>query len=199
MSESLSLLVARYGYAVVALLVGAEGVGIPLPGETALLAAGALAAQGHLSIGGVIIAAALGVAVGGSGGYWVGRTAGSALVVRYGVWVGITPERLVRTRQFFARHGTRAVIVGRFLPIVRILAGITAGVTDIPFWKFATYNALAGIAWSSTFGVLGYALGRNLPTFERQFGQIGLVIAGAALIGGVVLLIRWGRRKVASG
>ena len=99
-------LIARYGYAVVALFVGAEGVGLPLPGETALLTAAALAARGHLSIVGVIVAASIGVVIGGSLGYWIGQTAGQVVVVRYGKWIGVTPARLEQTQQFFARSGS---------------------------------------------------------------------------------------------
>src|SRR5271170_2480706 len=125
-------LVARYGYVVVALLVGAEGVGIPLPGETALLTAAALAARGHLSFLGVVIASAIGVALGGMGGYGIGHTAGHAVVVRYGGWFGITQGRLERTHQFFEEHGAGAVLVSRFVPVVRIMTGIIAGVSKMP-------------------------------------------------------------------
>ena len=149
MSDSMHALVAQYGYVFVALLVGAEGVGIPLPGETALLTAAGLAARGHLSIIGVIVAAAVGVALGGAGGYWIGHTAGQNVVTRYGRWVGITSDRLDHTRTFFARYGARAVLVGRFVPVVRILTGLAAGITDMPFARFAVYNTLAGVVWYS--------------------------------------------------
>ena len=187
-------MVARYGYVVVALLVGAEGVGLPLPGETALLAAAALAARGHLSIAGVIAASAIGVAVGGSGGYWIGRSAGQVVVTRYGNWVGITPARLERTRQFFALHGTHAVLIARFVPIVRILAGLVAGITDMPFAQFVAYNAVAGVVWSLFFGLLGYSFGRNLPLLEHRLGEGGLALGGILLVAGLGLLA-WQRRK----
>jgi membrane protein DedA with SNARE-associated domain len=167
-------LVAHYGYAVVALLVGLEGVGIPLPGETALLAAAALAARGHLWFPGVIIASAIGVALGGMGGYGIGHTAGHAVVVRYGAWAGITPDKLDRTREFFKKHGAGAVIVGRFVPVVRILTGIIAGLTEMSFRRFALYNALAGILWSLVIGTAGYVFSRELPQLEQLLGRAGL-------------------------
>jgi membrane protein DedA with SNARE-associated domain len=187
-------LVVRYGYAVVVLFVGAEGVGVPLPGETALLAAAALAARGHLSIMGVILASAVGVAAGGSGGYWIGRSAGQVVVARYGRWVGITPERLDRTREFFALHGAHAVLVARFVPIVRILAGLVAGITEMPFAQFATYNAVAGVIWSLLFGFLGYSFGRNLPLLEHRLGEGALVIGAIVLMVGLALLA-WRRTR----
>lgn len=184
--QHLHHLIARYGYAVVALFVGAEGIGLPLPGETALLTAAAFAARGHLSIVGVIAASAIGVVIGGSLGYWIGHTAGQAVVVRYGRWIGVTPTRLEQTQQFFSRYGARAVLVGRFVPIVRILTGIAAGVSNMPFARFSIYNAIAGIAWSVLFGVLGFEFGQNLPRLEDQLGNLGIttaIVLGVALVG----------------
>jgi membrane protein DedA with SNARE-associated domain len=189
-------LVARYGYVVVALLVGVEGVGIPLPGETALLAAAALAARGHLWFPGVILASALGVALGGMGGYGIGHTAGHVVVVRYGAWAGITPDKLERTRQFFKNHGAGAVIVGRFVPVVRILTGIIAGLTDMSFRRFAVFNAIAGIIWSLVIGAAGYTFSRELPWLEAMLGRAGLVaLALVVVIGYVVLRWQRGRRR----
>jgi membrane protein DedA with SNARE-associated domain len=182
-------LIARYGYAVVALFVGGESVGVPVPGESVLLTAAAFAGRGHLSIIGVIIASVAGIICGGSGGYWIGRTAGQRVVVRYGRWAGITPERLDHTRQFFARYGARAVVVGRFIPIVRILASIVAGISDMAFAEFSVYNAIAGIIWSVLFGLLGFEFARDLPRLENRVGEVGivaLIVFGAVLVGFLV-------------
>jgi len=179
-------LIARYGYAVVALFVGGESVGIPVPGETVLLTAAAFAGRGHLSIIGVIIASIAGIISGGSGGYWIGHTAGQRVVVRYGRWAGITPERLDHTREFFASYGARAVMVGRFIPIVRILASIVAGISNMPFARFSVYNAIAGIVWSVLFGLLGFEFARDLPRLENRVGQAGIVVLivfGVAFVG----------------
>jgi membrane protein DedA with SNARE-associated domain len=185
-SLHLHYLIARYGYAVVALFVGAESVGVPLPGETVLLTAAAFAGRGHLSVIGVIIASVAGIICGGSGGYWIGHTAGQRVVVRYGRWAGITPERLDHTRQFFARYGARAVMVGRFIPIVRILASIVAGISNMPFARFSAYNAIAGAIWSVLFGLLGFEFARDLPRLENRVGEAGiiaLIAFGVAFVG----------------
>jgi membrane protein DedA with SNARE-associated domain len=194
-------LVARYGYAVVALFVGGESIGIPLPGETVLLTGAAFAGRGHLSIIGVIAASAVGVIAGGSLGYWIGHTAGQAVVIRYGGWIGVTPARLDQTQQFFARYGARAVMIGRFIPIVRILASIVAGISKMPFAKFSIYNTIAGIVWSVVFGLLGFEFARDLPRLEDRLGDVGIVAAVAAGVLVVVLLI-WRhvrRRKTTTG
>src|SRR5579883_2850887 len=188
MVQSLPQLVAHYGYAVVAVLVGAEGLGLPLPGETALITGAILAAQGRLWLPMVILASALGVAVGGAGGYWIGRTAGQAVVTRYGRWVGITPAAVEHARRFFARRGSLAVVVGRFLPVIRILTGVVAGLTDMPFGRFTVFNAIAGVLWSVAYGVLGYVFGRNLSRFEHRFGPAGVVVIGVLVVAGIATL-----------
>jgi membrane protein DedA with SNARE-associated domain len=190
MSHTMFHLVARYGYVIVVILVGLEGVGIPLPGETALLTAAALAARGHLSFAGVLVASAIGVALGGMGGYGIGHTAGHAVVVRYGSWIGITEDRLDRTRRFFRDHGAGAVIASRFVPVVRILTGIIAGLTDMPFKRFALYNAIAGVIWSGVIGTAGYAFSRELPRLEGLLGRAGLLILVVVLIVGYVV-VHW--------
>jgi membrane protein DedA with SNARE-associated domain len=194
-------LVARYGYAVVALFVGGESIGIPLPGETVLLTGAAFAGRGHLSIVGVIAASAIGVVAGGSLGYWIGHTAGQVVVVRYGGWIGVTPARLEQTQQFFARYGARAVMVGRFIPIVRILASIVAGISKMPFSSFSIYNAVAGIVWSVVFGLLGFEFARDLPRLEDRLGDVGVVaaIAAGVLVGGLLIWRHVRRRKPAAG
>lgn len=189
-------LIAQYGYAVVGLSVAGESLGLPLPGETVLLTAAAFAGRGHLSIAGVIVASAAGIICGGSGGYWVGHTAGQKVVVRYGRWAGLTPERLDRTREFFVRYGARAVMVGRFLPIVRTLASIVAGISDMPFPRFFIYNAIAGIVWSVLFGLLGFEFARDLSRIEDFTGEAGivaLIVLGIALVG--FLIWRHFRRR----
>jgi len=180
-------LVAEYGYATVALFITAEGLGIPLPGETALIAGAALSARGDLSLAWVITAAALGVIAGGCGGYWIGRTGGQAFIVRYGKWFGIREHELNDTRAFFTRHGTAAVALGRFLPLIRILVGQVAGITEMPFWRFMLVNAIAGTAWAIVFGVLGYEFSHDMVQLQRRFGGllfvvfVGLAIAGFAV------------------
>jgi membrane protein DedA with SNARE-associated domain len=181
-------LIARYGYAIVALFVGGESVGVPLPGETVLLTAAAFAGRGHLSIAGVIIASVAGIIGGGSGGYWIGHSAGQAVVLRYGRWIGVTPERLDHTRQFFARYGARAVMAGRFIPLVRILASVVAGISNMPFARFTIYNAIAGIVWSVLFGVLGFEFARDLPRLEDRLGDASLVALIVCAVAAVAFL-----------
>src|SRR5690242_1938129 len=192
MTDTLLHLVNTYGYAGVALLVMLEGLGLPVPGETALIMAAAFAAQGSLSITGVVLAASLGTVAGGTGGYLIGREGGFVLLQRYGRWLRLSSGRLDAAHRYFERHGAKTVFIGRFVALLRIVVALLAGVARMPFATFTTYNALGGVCWSLVFGSVGYLFGRNLPRLERGLGRAGFVLAlFVALIVVVVLLWRW--------
>ncbi|MBA2685604.1 MAG: DedA family protein [Gemmatimonadaceae bacterium] len=190
-------LIDQYGYAIVVVLVMAEGVGLPLPGETALITAAAFSAQSHrLSIVGVILASFLGATGGGLGGYWIGRSGGLPFLTRHGKHVGITKERIGKARKFFTEHGPKAVFAARFIAILRMFAGLLAGVTNMRFWVFFLWNALGALAWSLLFGVLGYEFGDNLPKLEHLVGRTSLFVLGAVV---VIALIVWHFRRSRKG
>ena len=153
---SVADLVASYGYVALFLLIALESLGIPLPGETALVAAAALAARGQLDIRLVIAAAAAGAIVGGTAGYSLGRTGGIALVHRYGRRVGLNESKVARIHTFFERHGAKTVFIGRFIALLRSWASVLAGVAGMPFGRFMLLNVLGGVVWSALFGALGY-------------------------------------------
>jgi undecaprenyl-diphosphatase len=185
-------LLETYGYLAVLLLVGLESLGIPLPGETALLTASAYAAAGHLSISGVIAAAAAGAVLGDAGAYWIGRTGGLALVRRYGRVLRVDDAKLEHAQGFFRRHGGKTVFFGRFVSLLRMLAALLAGVTKMPYGRFSLYNVTGGICWALLFGGLGYAFGRHLPQLQHAIGQAGaLVVLLAALLVALILAGRW--------
>lgn len=175
------------------MLVGLESFGIPLPGETALVTAGAYAALGRLNIFGVIAAAAIGAIAGDNAGYWLGRKGGIALVRRYGRKVGLTESKLQRVHDFFARHGAKTVFIGRFIALLRSWAAALAGVAEMPYGTFSAWNALGGVAWAAAFGTLGYVFGHNLPLLEHYLGRASLVLAGLVAVV-VVILVRRRRR-----
>lgn len=189
---TLLALITSYGYVVLLLVVMLESLGLPLPGETALLAAAALAASGRLSIVGVVLAAAAGAIIGDAGGYWIGRTGGLALVRRYGRWLHVDDAKLRRAETFFQRHGAKTVFLGRFVALLRMVVAVLAGVAHMPYGRFTFFNVLGGVCWATGVGALGYLFGRNLPTLERALGRAGWLVALLlALIVGLVLLGRW--------
>lgn len=189
MTDVLGQWIAQYGYVVVALVVAAEGVGVPLPGETALLTAAAFAARGQLSIAGVIAAATLGTVLGGTGGYWIGRTGGIALIHRAGKWVGLDDRGLQRAHDFFTKHGSKTVFVARFVALLRIASGLLAGAAEMPFGTFSLYNALGGLTWSVVIGLLGYEFGQHLHRLDNAVGRWALIALAVVLVGYVV--VRW--------
>jgi membrane protein DedA with SNARE-associated domain len=196
MLDVVSQWVAHYGYLIVAVFLFVEGAGVPVPGETALVTAAALAGRGTLSLVGVVIAGCAGTIAGGHAGYWIGARGGTALIKRHGRWIGVTEARLERTHKFFAQHGAKTVMLGRFVAFVRSFVGIFAGISDMPIGVFAAYNALGGSLWVATFSVLGYAFGRNLPRLVRYLGRVSLLLA--LLIAFIVAIVfgwRWFQRN----
>src|SRR5437899_2364144 len=196
MHGTVSGLVASYGYAVLFFLVGLESLVIPLPGETALVTAAALAALGHLSISAVIATAVAAAIIGDNGGYWIGRTGGIAVVRRYGRVIHLNESHLARAHTFFARHGPKTVFLGRFIALLRTWAAVLAGAAHMLYGTFMLYNALGAVCWAVIVGTLGYVFGRNLPQLEHYIGQASL--AGAllvALVVGLVLAWRWFERN----
>jgi membrane protein DedA with SNARE-associated domain len=167
-------LIKEYGYGIVAVLVAAENLGLPLPGESALITAAAFAAHGHLWLPGVIIASTAGTIVGGSGGYWIGRAGGIRLVHRIGKFIGVGDAEIQKGHEFFEKHGAKTVFLARFVAI---------------------FNALGGVCWSVAIGLLAYEFGANLPRLHRVLGTGGLVGAGVVLLA-VLIVIRVRRRRL---
>jgi membrane protein DedA with SNARE-associated domain len=193
-------LIESYGYAMVVVLVFAEGVGLPLPGETALITAAAVAAQSHrLTIIGVIIASFVGAAGGGVGGYWIGKSGGLQFLTKHGRFLGITQQRISRARKFFTEHGPKAVFFARFIAILRMFAGLLAGVTKMRFGTFFLWNALGALAWSVLFGALGYVFGDNLPRLEHLVGRTSLIAFVLVVFVAIVVWHHRGSRAHAKG
>src|SRR6266849_5194237 len=190
--ETISSLVASYGYVVLFLLVSLESLGIPVPGETALVTAAAMAALGHLSIYAVVSTAIAAAILGDNAGYWIGRRGGIPLVRRYGRLIRLKESHLERAHAFFERHGPKTVFLGRFIALLRTWAAVLAGAARMPYGTFMLYNALGGVCWSVIVGMLGYVFGRNLPQLERYMGQASLAgVLLVALVVGLALGWRW--------
>lgn len=203
MHDTLNSLLGTYGYLFLFVVVGLESLGVPLPGETALVTAAAYAALGHLDIRLVIVTAAAAAIAGDSGGYWIGREGGLALVRRWGRRIHVNEHHLTMAHAFFERHGGKTVFIGRFVAILRTWAAVLAGVAHMPYGEFFLYNATGGIVWAIVFGTLGYVFGRNLPRLEHNIGQASLVIVLLVALAVVFYLVmRWfgaNRERVAGG
>ncbi len=192
LGDMLFSLVERYGYVIVFLGVVLEGVGIPLPGETVLIAAGVLARQGSLTLWETIVLGSLGAVVGGQVGYGVGRFGGRPFVLRWGRYAFVTPERLGGAERFFERHGGRAVFLARFITGLRVFGTLVAGMSLMPWGKFALYNVLGGTAWAVATVSLGYFLWASVGLVEHWIGRISLLLVVALVL---VVILRWSYRK----
>jgi membrane protein DedA with SNARE-associated domain len=171
-------LVQQYGLFALFLLVMLESGGVPLPGETALIAASIFASRGDLPVAGVIAAAAVAAIIGDNLGYWIGRTGGRKLLVRWGLLKRWTDRVLPLSERFFRRHGAKTVFIGRFVAVLRVTAAWMAGVSRMPWWSFLAWNAAGGICWALLVGLLAYFFGHAAADAVNQYGLIG----GAALV-----------------
>jgi undecaprenyl-diphosphatase len=181
----------QLGYLTLAGLVGVESIGVPVPGETALITAGVLARHGEFDIGLVIAVAAFAAIVGDNIGYLIGRHGGRRLLLAPGPLQRRRREILAKGEPFFARHGPKAVFLGRWVSGLRIAAAWLAGTTRMHWPTFLFWNALGGIAWAASVGLLAYLLG---PAVEQVISTVGLVGIVALAVVAVGLLV-WRRLR----
>jgi membrane protein DedA with SNARE-associated domain len=188
-------LFARYGYFVVFFGVLLENAGVPVPGETILLAGAALARFGHLSIVWVVSIAIAGAVLGDNIGFLIGRRGGRRLLERHGRLFGLTQARLDQFDRFFARHGAKTVFIARFVTGLRVVGAVLAGASTLHWSRFLVFNAAGAVAWASTFGAVGYALGYSWETIERWIGHLGLVLLVVLAVGLALVVVRSRRRS----
>src|ERR687886_42809 len=184
-------LVVTHGYWIVAVVAGLENMGVPVPGETVLIAAAIYAgATGNLDIGLVIAAATVGAIIGDNLGFWLGRHLGFRLLHRYGRFVGRTEGKIKLGQYLFLRHGGKVVFFGRFVTILRVLAALLAGANGMPWPRFLVANAAGAVVWAAVFGLGAYVLGSEIHHFKGPLGIAGAILAVLALGTGFVFLRR---------
>lgn len=182
LGATLLLDVSRYGYTALGAGVLLENAGVPVPGETMLLTAAALASRGKLSIVLVALVAAAAAITGDNIGFALGRFGGRPFLERFGAWVFVTPERLDRMDAFFRKRGPLAVFFARFVPALRVVAALVAGSSSIHWLTFTIYNALGALTWATGVSALGYfgagAITSALPWLrDAHLGIWGLAVA----------------------
>jgi membrane protein DedA with SNARE-associated domain len=173
-------LIHEYGLLTVAAIVGLECIGVPLPGETALLAAAVYAGTKHdLNIVSVIVTAASAAIAGRMIGFAIGREYGYPMLLRYGSYVRMTEGRIKLGQYLFLRHGGKIVFVAQFVPVLRTFAGVFAGANMMPWRDFLVANGVGAIIWAVSYGYAAYALGRQ---FESVEGPLVIFFAIATVI-----------------
>jgi len=195
MPEWIVDLFARYGYVVVFAGVFLENTGLPVPGETMLLAGAALAHQGRLSLTWVIVIAIIGATLGDNLGFFIGRHGGRRIAERHGWRVGLTPDRLVAFDLFFQQHGPKTVFAARFITGLRVVGAVLAGGSGMPWPVFLFYNATGAIVWCTAVAFAGYSLAYSWDTLERWIGRTGLLALVLVLAVGIIGLVRARRNR----
>jgi membrane-associated protein len=160
-------------------LLTAESFGLPLPGETALIACAVLASQGRLPIVWVIVVGIAAAIVGDNLGYWTARRGGRRLLYRFRLTRGYAEHYLPRGERFFAKHGGKAVFFGRFVAVLRVTAAWTAGLAKMGWWRFLAWNAAGAIVWATGVGLIAYYLG---DAAAKAIGRYGAFAGGGAAL-----------------
>jgi membrane protein DedA with SNARE-associated domain len=193
---ALAPLLDHYGYLAIGGLVLLEDFGVPVPGETALIAGAVYAGTGRMNIVAVGVIAVVAAIIGDNIGYLIGRLGGRALVLRWGKYVLLTGERLGKAEEFFTRRGGWVVTIARFLEVLRQANGIIAGITGMPWRRFLAYNALGAALWVTLWASVGDLAGQHIDTIYTSITRYSLYVLIAL---GVAILAIIGRRLARRG
>jgi membrane protein DedA with SNARE-associated domain len=188
-AHHLTRLLQAYTYPMLVALVLLESLGIPLPGEIALVTASAYAGAGNVSIAVVIVLAALSASIGGALGYWIGIRGGLPLLVRYGSYIGVRRRHIDIAHGFFERNGAKTILFGRFIAVLRTWASVIAGAACMSFRTFVTFNTIGSVVWSVVFGLLGFYFGRDLPILEHYISRVSFGIFAIAALALLAFLL----------
>ncbi len=181
-----------YGYWIVFVGVMLENAGIPVPGETVLLAAGVYSHSGHFRFWLVLLLAFSGAVIGDNCGYWLGRTLGRRFIEKHGPKFLFSRKRQDFLRRYFTKYGARTVLVARFITGLRVFTALFAGASAMEWRIFLAANAAGAAIWSVVIGSLGYFFGRNWKILERTVGWSGVILLIAAVLWG----LSFGMKKV---
>ena len=193
-------LVDHFGYAGLYVVMTLANIGMPVGSELVLPAAGALAATGHLSSAWLAIGAALaGELTGQSIGYAVGRYGGRPFVERYGKFIHVQHEELVRVHGFFERWGSFAIFIGRFVPFLRGVMGVPAGIAEMPLLPFYFWTFCGSLIFCAGFVLLGVTLGAHAGAVAETLHKYAILIAAIAVVAIVLYFIIRSRKSKATG
>ncbi len=193
--EALASPLEHYGLWAIFFLVLVEDFGIPVPGETVIIAASIYAGSGRLNVVAVGVVAFVAAVLGDNIGYGIGRFGGRRLVDRWGKYVFLTPERLDKAEDFFDRQGAKIITIARFIEGLRQANGIIAGITKMHWLRFVAYNALGAALWVGTWVSIGYFAGQHINTIYSLITRYSLYVAIAAVVVIVALIARHVMRK----
>jgi membrane protein DedA with SNARE-associated domain len=173
-------------------IIGLESMGVPSPGETALVLAAVLASQGQLEIWWVIVIAAASAIVGDNVGYLLGRKLGRDVLVSRGPFHEHRRRVIDLGDRYFQRHGAKTVLIGRWIALIRFATAWLAGINQMPFRVFFPWNAFGGITWATTYGLVGFFGG---DAVAHIFERVGIIAAAVLVIAALGALLWWRLRE----
>lgn len=185
-------LIRLVGMAGVAFIIFSETglmVGFFLPGDSLLVTAGVFAAGGLLNIYVLVPLLMCAAVLGNATGYWIGKRAGQALYSRPNSFF-FRREHLVKTHEFYERHGGKTIILAQFMPIVRTFAPVVAGAAGMTYRRFATFNVVGAVCWITSMTLTGFYLGRAIPNIEKRIHLVVAVVIFLSLLPGIISLLR---------
>jgi membrane protein DedA with SNARE-associated domain len=187
----------HYGYWAILLLVMVEDFGIPLPGETILIAGAIYAGTGRMNVVAVGVVGFAAAVIGDNIGFVIGHFGGRALVLRWGRYVFLTGERLEKAERFFERRGGVVIVIARFLEVLRQANGIIAGISGMHWLRFLAFNALGAALWVGTWVSVGYFAGNHITTiydYVTRYSYYALIALAVLLVAWIASRVRRARR-----
>jgi membrane protein DedA with SNARE-associated domain len=184
-----------YGYFAVALLVFLANLGLPAPGEATLVVSAIYTVSGDLNLFGVAVVAWLAAVLGECAAFAIGRYGGRPLAIRLGRRFGVTHDLLDRAEHFYLNHGIKTVVLGRFIPLLRRLNGLVAGVTGMTWRRFLVANTIGATVWIAVWTTIGIQAGNNIDAVNTALVRGGPFLAVICVLLIVVYVIRKRRRR----
>ena len=193
-------LVHDLGYPGLFLLIVLESTAVPVPSLLVMPFAGYLASKGFFTLPAILAINGAGALVGSGLSYWFGAAGGKPLLLKYGKYILVRPEDIERTHAYFERFGARTIFIARFIPVIRHIISIPAGIARMNLAPFFGLTFAGAMAWGGGLMVLGYELGDNWEHVVRTWKKIDVVVAGLVVLGIVIVAARFirGRRARAA-
>jgi membrane protein DedA with SNARE-associated domain len=188
-------LVLAAGYPGVFLLITLESTLVPIPSELVMPFAGYLASQGEFSLAVILVINSTAALLGSGICYWIGVVGGKPFLVKYGKYFLVRQHDITRTEVFFAKHGKATILIGRFLPVIRHVISVPAGIARMPLRGFFLQTFLGSTIWGGTLILLGYYVGANWETFAATLKRVDLLIGVILVLALVALGIRFVVRR----
>jgi membrane protein DedA with SNARE-associated domain len=187
------------GYPAVFILITLESTLVPIPSELVMPLAGFMAYKGEFSLPVILVINSAGALLGSGLCYWIGVVGGKPFLVKYGKYFLVNQHDIAKTETFFAKHGKATILIARFLPVIRHVISVPAGIARMPLRGFFLQTFLGSTIWGGVLILLGYYVGANWETLANTLKRVDLLIGLILVLGLVALGIRFVVRRRASG